>query len=53
MGGDRGLNVLTLFYRRITARQQTHRMQQDFQILTAEIGGLDGKTKECIKQEAS
>lgn len=52
-GRGPGLNVLTLFYRRITARQQTHRMQQDFQILTAEIGGLDGKTKECIKQEAS
>jgi len=35
-GGGGDYNVLTLFYRCITARQQKmHHMQQEFQVLTA------------------
>lgn len=46
---DGRLNVLTLFCRR---RRRVHHMQQEFQVLTAKIGGLEGeKTKTTERPE--
>lgn len=43
-------NVLTLFYRCIIARQQMHPMQQEFQVLTAKIGGLEASWRVVANQ---